>query len=133
MTEMTVYEFDKLGLEALNNKLNELQNKKDVLLCISENDAIYRNEHRKVVAEIQLVKNAIDNFNIKEVYSNVDGYVKEASFDKNSGFKIIIESDNKHHIYKGIYALHLSPSDQINMGDSLGMVKGCLYYEVSED
>jgi|GEM_PF-2886060 len=132
MKEMTVYEFDKLGLEALNNKLHELQDKKDILNCVPKIDARNVNELRKVVAEIQMVNNAIDNFNLKELHSNVNGYVKETSYDQNIGFTIIVESDNKHHIYKGLYGLHLSPSDQIKMGDSLGMIKGCLFYDVSE-
>jgi len=120
------------GLEVLNNKLHELQNEKDVLLYRYGDDGIYKPEYKRIVTDIQMLNKGIEDFNLKEIHSNVEGYVKETSYDQNSGFTIIVESDNKHHIYKGIYGLYLSPADKIKIGDSLGMVKGCLYYDVTE-
>jgi len=76
------------GLEVLNNKLHELQNEKDILLCTYGNDVIYKPEHRRIVADIQILNKAIEDFNLKEIHSNVEGYVKETSYDQNSGLTV---------------------------------------------
>jgi|GEM_PF-2134725 len=67
------------GLEVFNNKLRELQNEKDVLLCRYGNDVIYKPEYKRIVVVIQMLNKAIEDFNLKEIHSNVEEYVKGAT------------------------------------------------------
>lgn len=130
---MTVCEMDKLGVNALEKELHNLQDQRDILNCTWGDSAKEGSEFKKVVADINLVKHNIEMFNLKELRCNVKGYVIETSYDSDLGFTIKIKSDNKIHVYKGIYTLDSVPSEQVNIGDRLGMIKEHLYYGVQDD
>lgn len=132
MKKITVYEMDKLGLKALENELFNLQNQRDVLNATYGESTKDKCEFKKVITDINLVKYNIEMLSLKELRSNVKGRVTETSYDSDLGFTIKIQSDNKIHIYKGIYELDSAPSDQVNIGERLGMVKEQLYYEVQD-